>query len=249
MKTLDEVRDIMKERDMRELRIANIPTWIDKGQTEGIAIDFRNNVVRTFWVKDGERVLGEPASDKITKTVETIKNKGNTETKETKQEVPETVDTEKVIEKVNGVLVPETMNLLLLEKWKKMSTFERILMFQKTAPEYVKQKPKGKKMISYVEGNLMQQEANIAFLFNWSDKIEGFHFSDESVACYGSVTAEVDNCSITHSAVGVDRQEYTGTEKKPIFSEEELMKNAHTDMIKKALSKFGFNNDVYRGEV
>lgn len=246
MKTIEEIDAICEKRGFTPVSISDKPTWIDANRTEGIVVNTQAKTVITFWFKQGERVYGEPPSEKTQKTVDMIREAHN-ESNETKEE-------NKEIEKQNEgsgatTLIPDSVSKKLLEKWKQMTTFDRMIMFQKTAPEYVKQRPKGKKMVSYVEGNVMQLEANIAFLFNWSDRIDGFHFSDNAVACYGSVCCEIDGNIITHSAVGVDLQEFKKETKEPVFTQEELMKNAHTDMIKKALSKFGFNSDVYRGEV
>lgn len=258
---LEETNKICIDNGLNQLKMSKVLTWVDKSNTEGIEI--QKDKIVSFWVRDFQRVYGEIPSEKIQKVVREIDGVNNNT--ETKQEPPKEAqdnneeiiqnDTQHnskitVINQLPSVLSGKRIIVSQdIEELKQMSTFERMLLFQRTNPAHIKTKPKGKNTVSYVEGNFMQVEANVAFLFRWSDKIDGFHFSDTAVACYGSVSAEIDGEMITHSAVGVDLQEHKRDSKEPIFALEELMKNAHMDMIKKALSKFGFNNDVYRGDV
>lgn len=244
MITEEIINDISTGIGLKKLKVSSKPTWLSKDNLEGF--EFDGYSIKYFKINSGERVYEEhiKAGGEIDKAIREIdkkakENNANTENKDDKNNsglIP-------VVE------IPESFTKSDIDKWSDLSVIDRLLMVQNTPKEYIKYKPKGKKQIPYVEGNLMQREANFVFLFNWHDKIEGYHFSERAVACYGFVSANINGDRIIHSAVGIDLQEFTKEGNKPVFTDEELMKNAHTDMIKKALSKFGFNNDVYRGEV
>lgn len=57
------------------IKMSKVPTWLDKNNQEGI--EFNGHGLTTFWVKDGGRVYGEPATDKIDITVEMIRKELN----------------------------------------------------------------------------------------------------------------------------------------------------------------------------
>lgn len=227
---------------LRQNKMSQVPTWTDQQNQEGI--ECKNGTIFPFWIREFERVYGEIPSEKIQKVIEMIEGKETGKT--------EIVQNDKitVINQLPSVLSGKRIIVSQdIEELKKMSTFDRLLLFQRTNHAHIKTKRKGKGEVSYVEGNFMQLEANVAFLFSWSDFIVD-KFSDE-VGCtvMGGVTAIIDGQEVTHTAIGIDLQEYGREDKKPVFTKHELFKNAHMDMIKKALSKFGFNNDVYRGDV
>ena len=244
-KTLD---NLLRPPTYRKIKLGGKISYVISDNTEGIEL-IGQSEIKPFVVVENTRNYISPQELKTLALQSLFKPQPEIPKETQKPENKDNLPAEQNNNNNSSVLIPDEISEKFIEKLKKQTTFQRMLLFQKTAPELIKHKPKGSKQIAYVEGNVMQQEANIAFLFNWSDKIEGFHFSENAVACYGFVAVEIDGKTVTHSAVGIDLQEYTKAEKKPVFSQEELMKNAHTDMIKKALSKFGFNGDVYRGEV
>lgn len=239
MLDMANIEKICLDKGLTKMSISSFPTFVNSGRDEGIEI--KGGKILNFWIVSGVRDYKQPPSDKIKNIIYLLDNVETPETEEKKSIV---------VSNANGVYIPESITKELLEKWQSITTFERMLMFQNTAKEYIKQRPQGnRKSLSYVEGNIMQQEANIAFLFNWSDFITDKVFDNLGCSVFGGVIANIDGHMITHTAIGIDKQEFTRDDKKPVFTVHELFKNAHTDMIKKALSKFGFNGDVYRGEV
>lgn len=140
------------------------------------------------------------------------------------------------------IIVPQN-----IEELKQMSTFDRMLLFQRTPARLIKEKKGRGGMQKYVEGHTMKLEAWLAFLGQVSSKIDGWHIDDKAVACYGSITVNIDGQSVTVAGCGIDLQEYTKADDKPVFTVAELMKNACTDMKKKILADMGFNRDVYSG--
>jgi hypothetical protein len=251
MKTENEITTIVKKHGGKHLQFGNIPSWMDKVNQEGI--ELIGGKIRPFWYKELERVYNEPVSDQWQKVINEVTNtdkakvdepnqkeeRPTEKTEKKKEQLPVTTETKET----NNALIPEVLTIPLLDKWRKMTTFERMLMFQKTDKSNICERPGfGGKKVKYVEGNFMIQEANIAFLFSWSSKIEGFNIGDKSVSCYGSITVDIDGKQVTRAAVGVE-------ELNSGVDAQHAMKNAATDMIKKGLSSLGFNGDVYRGEV
>lgn len=244
MKTEIEITEIVKRHEGKHLQFGNVPSWVNKTQQEGI--ELKAGIIKSFWIKDAARVYDEPISDAWGEClVEILATQKKEEVKKTEQ-----VNTPQSVAVLEGI-VPDTLTVPLLEKWKKMSTFERILMFQNTPADRIeKRKGRGGKEFNYVKGNFMDQEANIAFLYSMNSKIDGWHLDIAGVACFGSISFMLDGQLVTSSGVGLDEQEYLqGDKTKPIFTIAAMMKNAHTDMKKKALAAKGFNGDVYRGEV
>lgn len=246
MKTLDEVRKIMVEREMRELKFSQTPSWIDKNNTEGVIVDFSTKSIISFWVRDGERVMGEPASEKIVKTIEILKNEKTEEPKAQTQDIaklaPHTIESNRV------VMLPTVITKELIDAYKQHTTIERMLLFQNTAPEYVQRVAIGKdengvmQYAPYVPINIMLLEANIAFLFDWRFIKEGMNIGETAVAVWGTLYANVDGIEMQRPGEG-----YELLNKK--MTAQLAIKSATSDAIKKALSRFGFNSDVYRGEV
>jgi len=238
------VNKICVAQKMTKLSISINPTWMDNLRMEGIEIIQGN--IQTFWNKGGERVYGEPYGDKIQKILELIKVEeiGST----TIHKEPEN----------NNAIIPSTINNMwelpdflteaLFEKWAKKTTTQRVMMFQQTPKEKIKYVTVGKRdgkdiVAPYVEGNYMVKEANAAFLFDW-------YLSDVVISCCTT------GVSVSGKLYGYfsDKEKYlvrpaTGYQELNKAVDMELAKKgATTDAIKKGLSLFGFNSDVYGGE-
>lgn len=144
-------------------------------------------------------------------------------------------------------------------EWKGKSVFERILFFQKTPkaliktrrgnlkPEYAGRDKKNLtdenyNMFSYVEGNVMQQEANIAFCWEWSAVVESEKYFDTEVVVRGYVQAEINGKMQRRSCAG------SGI-KKGLMDWGDAYETAITEMKKRGFKSFGFNSDVYSGEI
>lgn len=237
MTEITQFEDICNKHNLRKIAQMSPsakPTYLTDNGLEGLQLF--NKKVEPFWVKGGERVPGEAPSEALKKVLDEFGISNGKQKQEEKKEPEKNHDI---------TIIPEVMSASLLEKWKKMSTFDRMLMFQRTAKEHIEMKPiskDGTVKVPYVTGNVMFQEANIAFLFEWESKIDKVEIGDTAVCVYGSITVTIDGKKITRSCVG--DQEINAKTTKYL-----AVKGAHTDMIKKGLSMFGFNSDVYRGDV
>ncbi len=253
MKTEQEITNIVRDNGGSKIGVSRFPSWLNKIKQEGVQIELGK--IRTFWVKDEQKVYGEAPSQSWQKVIDEIKDTQKPEM--VKQEkVPQQNESTEIADRFVPEVIPEkigiipnTLTVPLLEKWKKMTTFERMLMFQNTPQDRIEERNGRGGKLKYVKGNFMIQEANIAFMFRWNSKIEGWNVTPEGVTCYGSVQALIDDNMVFRACVGIDLQEMSKANGKPIFTVPEMMKNAATDMIKKGLSSLGFNSDVYRGEV
>jgi hypothetical protein len=144
-----------------------------------------------------------------------------------------------------------------LEAWKKLSTFERILLFQKTAKGLIKQRrgfllPEfaGKdkktltndhfKMFTYLDGNVMKHSANIAFLYEWSAVVESEKYFDNEVCVRGYIQVEINGKMYRRPCGG------SGI-KKGMMDWGDTMESAITEMIKRGIYHF-LHGDVKRGE-
>jgi hypothetical protein len=219
----------------KKLGISRVPCWIDAQKQEGV--EFVNGSIKSFWIVDNERNYEEPASALILSVLKEV-NSSIID----KQEL-NSHDNNSIVDDGNTTLLPQFLTEPLLEKWAKMTTTQRILMFQHTPKSEIFQKPVSTNFsASYVKANFMFREANAAFLFKWSSKIEGFNITEKNVACWGYIEMDIDGTIVRRSCVG---NEDINPKMNPSLS----MKSAHSDMIKKGLSLLGFNNDVYSGEV
>lgn len=259
------VNEIMEKNGYTKLSLCSVPSWINTTTKEGM--EYKAGNFNTFKAVDGTKVYPDKDSmdsEMIKRELfmSTVKPDVKPEEKpkpEDKKE-PSNVDIVQHEEKEHSVDTKFINNLpdvfegkrIIafpdIEELKKMSVFDRILLFQKTYPKFIKYLDKAHER-PYVEGNIMKQEANIAFLFQWSSKIDGWNLDKEAVACYGSIKVNIDGKDIIISGVGVDKQVYRKTDNQPTLTIPEMMKNACTDMKKKCLADMGFNGDVYRGEV
>lgn len=257
MITEEIVNKVCTERGMTKLTVGSIPTWMNKLRQEGI--ELRLSKIFSFWNKDGSRNYDEPASEPITKTMEIIsgaeikeesKNEKSTKTEDKKDEPKPSTRDLKPVEKTNEPELPEFLTSALVSKWGKMTTTDRILMFQKTPSDKVKQVKVGKdetgKSLTapYVEGNYMFKEANAAFLFDW-------YLSDTVITVCPTGVSVVGTLHGYFSEYGkyLSRPASGYQELNKKVDTEMAKKGATTDAIKKGLSLFGFNSDVYSGEV
>ena len=147
-----------------------------------------------------------------------------------------------------GIELPEFMTAKLMEKWESLTTFERVLFFQKTPVDKIDHVIVGKKdgknlTAPYVKGNYMFKEANAAFLYDWYISDVVITVGIKGVSAVGTLYAwfKEYNKYLQRPATGY--QELNGQ-----VDAELARKGAITDAIKKGLSLFGFNSDVYSGE-
>lgn len=237
MITIEQINKIT-EGKLIKLSISKIDTWIDKGHQEGI--EFQAGKIKPFWIRNAERIYGEPPSEAFLKTINTI-----TSFESDKIDNTNIASDSKEIQKTECIdaVLPETFSIELFEKWGKMKTIERMMLFQHTPKDRIMERPgPGGKTIKYVEGNYMIREANAAFLFRWSFQREGMSIGETAVSVWGTLSAEIDGRLESRPGTGYE-------EIQKGMDAQKAIKSATTDAIKKGLSMFGFNSDVYSGEV
>lgn len=67
------IEGLCTAKGLTRIALSVNPSWIDKtNKLEGV--ELRNGMISSFWVKDMERVYGEPASDFITNAIIAIQN-------------------------------------------------------------------------------------------------------------------------------------------------------------------------------
>lgn len=228
-------------------------TWTTEKKEEGI--ELIQNKIRTFSFKDGERNYDAGITDPRIQNVlgafeKEIEEQKTGKKEDTKDEVHKTKAEENKIVPETGAIVPDFLTPALMSKWAKMTTTDRILMFQKTPREQIYQVAVGKnpengkqEFASYVKGNFMFREANAAFLFDWYTELT-LSVGAKGVSASGKIFCWFSeyNKYLSRPATG-----YQETNSR--VDTEQAKKGAVTDAIKKGLSLFGFNSDVYSGEV
>lgn len=227
MITEKQVDDIVQGK-LTKLSVSSLPCWINKTRTEGLQLS--NGILTSFWVRGSEKVFGQTASQDIQQIIDSIKSE-----KSENKDIQTTC--------VDDAILPETFSPPLIEKWQKMKTIDRMLLFQKTPKDKILDRPGASgKTVKYVTGNYMLREANAAFLFDWDFEISGMSIGSEGVSVWGIITVNVDGKVIKRACVGYE-------DVNKYMNQQLAIKSAATDCIKKGLSLFGFNSDVYSGEV
>ena len=144
-----------------------------------------------------------------------------------------------------------------IEAWKKLSTFERILLFQKTPKGLIKQRrgfllpefagrdkktltDENFKMFNYLDGNVLKHSANIAFLYEWSAVVESEKYFDNEVCVRGYIQVEINGKMYRRACGG------SGI-KKGSMDWGDTMESAITEMTKRGIYHF-LHGDVKRGE-
>lgn len=239
------INEICLKNHMTKMSISRVPTWVDKNRMEGIEYDESTQTLTPFWIKAGERIYKEPESTHITTLLELISHADMEELPKKSKEIPKN----DIVPSNEGIL-PDFITHELMVKWDKMKTTERVLLFQKTPSDKIKEveigtDKNGKKVFApYVEGNYMFKEANASFMFDWYLDIKEVTSKESGVGVRGILYAWFNdyNKYLSRPATG-----YQETNKK--VNPELALKGATTDAIKKGLSLFGFNSDVYGGEI
>jgi len=249
------------------VQVSNSKTNMFKTPDQLEGLELVNGVIIPFCIKTNpdntkEKVIGQPVNSKDILAVLGAFEEKPKEVKEEKAKAKAhdhyTGDTKILNQEGSGIvesepfgLLPDFLTSALMSKWAKMTTIDRILLFQKTPKDQIYQINVGKnpdtqkvEFAAYVKGNYMFKEANAAFLFDWnlSDVIITVCPSGVSVSAKLNAWFGEYNKYLSRPAVG-----YQEINKK--IDMEQAKKGATTDAIKKGLSLFGFNSDVYSGEV
>lgn len=265
---IEKITKIMEKYGYIKVSLNRLPTWHNEKTNEGLQINLKNEIV-SFIAKNGERDLTIPDSIEM----QTIKREIQLSNEPIKPpESPEPTSIKDAIKKDAEIVVPTDIKFInqiskVLEGTRiivpqdmielaGMKTFDRMLLFQRTPLQFIKYLDK-KKERPYVEGNVMKMEANIAFLFKMSSKIDGWYYDIDlkkdickAVSCWGSIKVDIDGKDTIVSGVGIDKQIFKDSNPdRPVMTIPEMMKNANTDLKKKCLADLGFNNDVYRNDI
>lgn len=257
-------------------RKASVSTFTTQDNMEGL--ELKAGKIIPFWIKDGAKMYDRPVSDtKIASVIgafeekpKEVKKDGKTPDKvdETSKLDKKTSNPEKVgfgdysiINNLPAVLKGERIIAFQdIDDLKKMSVFDRMLLFQK-APKGFILKRKGfllptstrkdkkdltdadYKMYKYVPSNVQIMEANIAFLFEWSAVVEETHWFPDEVVCRGYIQVEINGKLYQKPCGG------SGKKKNDNMDWGDVLETAIAEMQKRGFKKLGFNNDVYRDEV
>ena len=250
-----DANEVLMKSGYMKLKVSKFDTWIEQNlKQEGF--ELVQGKIKSFWIKEGQRIYGEPCSDPVTKVYQTLMSLGeNKEGKTKESSLPETKmekkeDTKKETEK-SVAIMPENIEYPVYQKWQKMSVSERLLMLQRTDKQYIKTRPgRAGAQYNYVEGGYMVMAANMAFGFSWISQVTGWEKTPEEIICFGFIEVEIEGKPIRKFAVGQKDIAFVrgSNPQKPVCLGDDY-KAAEMDMIKKALSFFGIARDVYSGEV
>ena len=256
---IDEFCRVCRLAKLLEVK-AGVPAFCIANKTEGI--ELKNNKIITFSVVDGERDYDAAIQSRdILAVVGAFEQKPESEAQKPEQKATKSAHEDlkdmglpESAKKLRQELIPETVGLpdlltpALMSKWAKMTTTDRILMFQRTPPDQIYDVAVGKnpetgklETAPYVKGNYMFKEANAAFLFDWYMSDIVISICPTGVSVSGKLNAWFSEYGkyLSRPATG-----YQELNKK--VDVEQAKKGATTDAIKKGLSLFGFNSDVFR---
>lgn len=253
------------------MQVKGLNTWTTERKDEGV--ELINNKILTFTYRDGERnhdgiitdqrilsVLGAFASNAREHIVpekpkEVIKNevdKIKASNKTTEDSKVSLVNAIPDILREKRIITPADIT-----EWKALSTFERILYFQKTPKDLIKTRRgfllpefagRDKKtltnsnyqMFSYLDANVMKHSANIAFCFQWSAVVEESHYFPEEIAVRGYIQVEIEGKTFRRACGG-------SCVKKGMMDWGDTMEGAISEMTKRGIYHF-LHGDVKRGE-
>lgn len=240
MKTEQEITNIVREHGGKYLTVGRVPTWVSKTMLEGFELEAGK--IRSFWVREGARVYGEPVSDPWQKVIQECFENPSQEQKA--EQVPAQKEQAQE-QKENTALMPERLTELFYEKIMKLPHSSRMMHFQNTDLRYIKHRPgRAGEEYAFVEGHYMHQVLNLVSGFTWESYIEGWKETEKEIICWGHIVVN----GVSKSAVGQADIHFRKDGKGHLCLGDDY-KSAHTDMEKKAASKFGIAIDVYRGEV
>lgn len=267
---IDEFKRVCRLAGLIELKKA-IPTFSNKEKTE--AVELNTDKLLVFKFENGEQKYLEQAQSKeITSVVGAFEKDVRSITDEPKkidEPIPNktTKEDTETVSKIGGVSALNTIPEILEEKriiapqdldaWKKLSTFERILLFQKTPKGLIKQRrgyllPEfaGRdkktltdahfKMFSYIPANILKQSANIAFLFEWSAVVESEKYFENEVAVRGYFQVEINGKQYRRPCGG-------SCIKKGMMDWGDTMEGAISEMTTRGIYNF-LHGDVKRGD-
>ena len=147
-------------------------------------------------------------------------------------------------------IIPTNLSSELLEKHP--GSLGILMMCQHTLDKDIKTKPgRGGKEVPYVEGALMVNQANYAFLFRWDSEVLEFFEDEFEISALVKCTFHfTEGYSVVHTQMGTSEKKFSKTLKDGEGNPRAIMlgdtrKAAITDGEKKNMSKLGMNKDVY----
>ena len=243
MKTNEINKILVEEEGYIRLMIGKIPTWLHGQQ----GFEFQTELT-PFSAETGERNY-EKVSEEQRRIMRKIKDYETTSSQKETPKQPENIETtkEEMVININNIdgILPDFFTSALISKWAKMTTTDRILLFQKTPSDKIKHVSVTKtKTAPYIEGNFMFKEANAAFLFDWNLSDIKISICPTGVGVSGTLNAWFSEYGKYISRPATGYQELNNGNDIELAK-----KGAITDAIKKGLSLFGFNSDVYGGDI
>jgi hypothetical protein len=260
------------------MEVSNSKTHAFKTFDQSEGIELVAGKIQTFQIvemkdKTKEKAISEkPISKEIIAVIGAFEKDVRSITDESKK-IDEpiiekaTKESSKAISRIEGVssvnIIPEILEEKRIitpqdiEAWKKLSTFERILLFQKTPKSIISKRRgfllpefagKDKKtltdenfqMFSYIPANTMKQSANIAFLFEWSAVVESEKYFDDEICLRGYFQVEINGKLFRRPCGG-------SCKKKGMMDWGDTMEGAISEMEKRGIYNF-LHGDVKRGE-
>lgn len=237
--------------EMEKEALSTIPDWIR---------DQLNAECKDRIVEHKEEKTEEKTNERMEQTHEKILPQSNSKVDniETSKKEVENVPRNGINSIIDVLEEKRIITFQDMENLKKLSLFDRLLLFQKTPKQLIRQrkgflKPssasKDKKLLTdddyqmfqYVPCHVMQIEANLAFLFEWSAVIESEKYFDTEVAVRGYIQTKVNGEQIRRPCGG-------SCIKKGMMDWGDALEGAISEMKKRGLKSFGFNSDVYRQE-
>ena len=224
-------------------------------------VEIRGDKIVTSYYINGERQYGLPViSSHILAVMGAFEKDSRPEEQpKTKETEIGTQQTTSLINSIPQILTNDRiMTKFDLEEWQKMSVFERLFLFQKSAQGIVRKRrgfllpasanktkkdltDKDYQMFQYVPANIKKLELNIIFLFDWSAVVESEKYFDNEVCVRGYVQIRINDNIVRRPCGG-------SCVKKGMMDWGDTMEGAISEMIKRGADSFGINGDVKRGE-
>lgn len=266
---LKEIKAAMLKKNFKYKQINGIHNFINGAIMEGIEVK-TDCSINPYWTDIDTKRYGYDAVGNETRTaisiLEQIFMEDAPEQAEKEQVTPkQEVEAEGEIvpkneDQLYGIL-PENLTDNLIANHP--GSTAALIGLQKTPPEYVKviSDKSGKPILKngsethYVEGHVMNTEANWAFLFDWdSEVLEMSEYEYEITALVKCTFRFTDGKVVTKTQEGGAEKRFSRTLKDSEGNKRWIMiadtkKAAITDGEKKCISKLGVNKDVFSGAV
>ena len=267
-----EINAAMKALNFGHHQKNGVDQYINKAIREGV--ELKGDKIDAFVIDEdlqqvyGLQLIGNEARDAIKAMQKIMKPekfaRPNESVPEHLEKCPENL---KPVEQKNEIVpVLETMDSWELSNEliaNHPGTRNVLIALQQTPALYVKviSDKSGKPVLRngsethYVEGHVMNREANYAFLYNWDSEVQELWEDEFEISALVKCTFRfTEGYEVTHTQVGCADKKFSKNLKDKDGNARCILigdtrKAAITDGEKKCISKLGVNRDVYAGEV